>query len=77
MTRDFAKVEATYVLFAPPSQRAGLRRALSGQALGAVTWRERKLLFGSEFYLTGPAAAARKAHSALSSRMWTEAIALT
>jgi hypothetical protein len=63
-------VEATYVLFAQNSQRARLRAALAAQADGAVRWRERKLLFGSEFYLTGPAAATRRAHTALSEAAW-------
>jgi hypothetical protein len=63
-------VEATYVLFAQNSQRARLREALAAQSDGPVRWRERKLLFGSEFYLTGPAAAARRAHSALSQAFW-------
>ncbi len=70
-------MEATFVLFAPPSKRAGLRKALAVHGEGLVTWRERKLLFGSEFYLTGPAAAARKAHSALTLRLSYEAVALS
>ena len=28
----------------------------------SVQWRERKKLFGSEFYVSGPAALAREAH---------------
>lgn len=70
-------MEATYVLYAPPSKRAGLRRALAIHGDAPLQWRERKLLFGSEFYLTGPAAAARKAHSALTLRLSYEAVALS
>ena len=60
-------MEATYVLYTPRAKRAGMRAALAGCSGAPVTWRERKLLFGSEFYLTGPAAAARSAHAVAAS----------
>jgi hypothetical protein len=56
--------EATFVLYAPRSRRAGLRATLGAVGADRVTWRERKMLFGSEFYLTGPSAAARRVHAA-------------
>lgn len=63
-------MEATYVLYAQKAVRGRLLQVLAAHADGAVRWRERKRLFGSEFYLTGPAAAARKAHSALTEAAW-------
>ena len=54
--------DATYVLFVPKAKRSHVRTALSVRAAEPIRWRERKKFFGSEFYLTGPAAAVRETH---------------
>jgi hypothetical protein len=63
-------VEATYVLYVPRSQRVRVRTALAGRVGDAVTLRERKTLFGSEFYFSGPAGLARESHT--SAMRWLE-----
>ena len=55
-------VEATYVLFVPKAKRLQARKVLNAETSETVRWRERKKLFGSEFYVSGPAAQAREAH---------------
>jgi len=55
-------IEATFVVYAPKAQLAKLRGLVRSQTAEAVTWQERRTLFGSEFYVTGPAALAREAH---------------
>lgn len=57
-------IEATYVLFARKAQLGRMRAFLKGFASDTVRWKERRRLFGSEFYVTGPAGAARQAHEA-------------
>ena len=54
--------EATYVAFVPKAKSAALRRTLTTEDTGSLRWRERKTFSGSEFYFTGPAELARKAH---------------
>jgi hypothetical protein len=54
--------EATYVAFVPKTKRAKLRAVLATEDTGEITWRERKGLFGSEFYFSGPPGLARKTH---------------
>lgn len=56
-------VETTYVLFVPSAKRGRLRSALSASVGEGLNWRERRRLFGSEFYFSGPAAVAREAHA--------------
>jgi hypothetical protein len=46
------------------NQRSRVRSSLTPELLGAAAWRERRTLFGSEFYFSGPAAIAREAHAA-------------
>jgi len=58
-----AMVEATYVLFVPKTKRLQVREVLNADAAESVTWREHRKLFGSEFYVSGPAALAREAHT--------------
>ena len=58
--------DATYVAFVPKAKRAKLRAALTEEDTGQITWRERKGMFGSEFYFTGPAALVRKTHAYVS-----------
>jgi hypothetical protein len=54
--------DATYVLFAPKAQLARLRAHLKTLTWDEVRWRERRRLFGSEFYVSGPSRQAREAH---------------
>jgi hypothetical protein len=54
--------EATYVSFVPRRKRAKLRLVLQTEDTGPVVWRERKRLFGSEFYFSGPTPLVRKTH---------------
>lgn len=55
--------EVTYVSFVPRSKRAKLRQILESEDTGPVTWTEKKMLFGSEFYFSGPAALVRRTHA--------------
>jgi len=61
-------IEATYVLFAPKAQLSRLRAHLKSQPADEVRWRERRRLFGSEFYVSGPSRLAREAHQ--SAALW-------
>mgnify|MGYP001282479869 CR=1 FL=1 len=54
--------DATYVAFVPSGMTARLRAVLETEDTGAITWRERKGLFGSEFYFSGPSRLARATH---------------
>lgn len=58
--------DATYVAFVPNRKTAKLRSVLQSEDTGAITWRERKVMFGSEFYFSGPAKLARAAHAYVS-----------
>jgi hypothetical protein len=62
--RELSTMNATFVLFVRKTQRNRVRGGLTSELLGEVTWRERKLLSGSEFYFSGPSADARLAHAA-------------
>lgn len=55
--------DATYVAFVPANKRERLREMLRTEDTGALEWRERRSLFGSEFYFSGPPALARRAHA--------------
>jgi hypothetical protein len=55
--------DATYVSLVPRSLRGKLREALDAEDTGALAWRERKRLFVSEFYFSGPPDLARKTHT--------------
>ena len=55
--------EATYVAFVSKQQRGKLRALLQSEDMGDLSWREKKRLFGSEFYLSGPPTLARQAHA--------------
>jgi hypothetical protein len=55
--------DATYVAFVPKAKRAKLRAMLQTEDMGELNWRERKRLFGSEFYFSGPPGLARQAHA--------------
>lgn len=54
--------EATFVSFVPNAHRGKLRQVLLGEDTGDVTWRERKIFAGSEFYFSGPPSTVRKTH---------------
>jgi len=58
--------EATYVAFVPAAMRAKLRSVLQSEDTGQISWRERRVLFGSEFYFSGPPSLARAAHAYVS-----------
>lgn len=55
--------EATYVAFVSKAKRAKLRTMLQTEDMGELSWREKKRLFGSEFYFSGPPTLARQAHA--------------
>ena len=55
--------EATYVSYVPKKKRAKLRLALQAEDTGQIIWREKKKLFGSEFYFSGPTELVRKPHA--------------
>jgi hypothetical protein len=58
--------EATYVAFVPTGMSTKLRSVLQTEDTGQLTWRERKVLFGSEFYFSGPPRLARATHAYVS-----------
>ena len=55
--------EATYVAIVSKQQRGKLRALLQSEDMGDLSWREKKRLFGSEFYFSGPPTLARQAHA--------------
>jgi hypothetical protein len=57
-----AVTDVTYVSFVPRDKRAKLRQILKEEGAGPLQWREKRRLFGSEFYFSGPSALARETH---------------
>ena len=55
--------QATYVAFVPRDRCGKLRHVLESGNTGEITWREKKTLFGSEFYLSGPRTLVRQSHA--------------
>lgn len=55
--------ELTCVSFVPKAKRGKLRHVLMTADTGELRWKERKKLFGSEFYFMGPATLVRKTHA--------------
>lgn len=55
--------EVTYVSYVPKRKRAKLRNVLQTEDTGAVRWSEKKKLFGSEFYFSGPTELVRRTHA--------------
>lgn len=55
--------EVTYVSYVPKRKRAKLRSVLRSENTGDIRWREKKKLFGSEFYFSGPTELVRKTHA--------------
>ena len=58
--------DATYVAFVPSAMSAKLRSILQAEDTGPITWRERKVMFGSEFYFSGPPKLCRATHAYIS-----------
>jgi hypothetical protein len=54
--------DVTYVAFVPRAKRDKLRAVLQSENTEPLSWREKKALFGSEFYFSGPAGPVREAH---------------
>jgi hypothetical protein len=55
-------VDATFVSFVPTDKCLKLRKTLETEDTGLLRWRELAMLFGSEFFFTGPAELARQTH---------------
>lgn len=55
--------DATFVAFVPSNQRAELLAILQSEDTRPLSWREKKAFLGSEIYLSGPPALARRAHA--------------
>jgi len=55
--------EVTYVSYVPKRKRAKLRSVLQSEDTGSVRWAEKKKLFGSEFYFSGPTELVRRTHA--------------
>lgn len=64
--------DATYVAFVPSGMTAKLRSVLQSEDTGAVTWRERKVMFGSEFYFSGPTQLVRRTHAYITAWLATD-----
>jgi hypothetical protein len=56
-------IEATYVSYVPKRKREKLRRVLASEDNSEIRWREKKKLFGSEFYFSGPTELVRRTHA--------------
>ena len=54
--------EITAVSFVPKAKTGKLRHVLATGDVGELRWRERKRLFGSEFYFSGPSDLVMKTH---------------
>ena len=54
--------EITAVSFVPKAKRGRLRHVLATGDTGDLRWRERKKIFGSEFYFSGPPDLVMKTH---------------
>ncbi len=55
--------EVTYVSYVPNRKRAKLRSVLLSEDTGQIRWREKRKLFGSEFYFSGPTELVRRTHA--------------
>ncbi len=58
--------ELTCMSFVPKGQRSKLRHVLMTEDTGDLRWRERKTLFGSEFYFSGPPGLVMRTHAYVS-----------
>ena len=64
-------VDVTYVSFVPRSKCGKLRRTLEAEDTRPVRWAEKRGLFGSEFYFSGPSQIVRRTHAFITS--WVSA----
>lgn len=55
--------DATFVAFVPANQRDQLLAILQSEDTRPLSWREKRAFLGSEIYLSGPPALARRAHA--------------
>ena len=55
--------DATYIAFVPTAKRDRLREILQTEDTKPLSWREKRSLFGSEFYFSGPSGLARRAQA--------------
>lgn len=55
--------QVTYVSFVPRSKCARLRSVLADEDTGELSWVEKRRMFGSEFYFSGPSRLVRKTHA--------------
>jgi hypothetical protein len=58
--------DITCVSFVPKAQRGKLRHVLMTEDTGELRWKERKTLFGSEFYFSGPSRLVMRTHAYVS-----------
>jgi hypothetical protein len=63
MNRGVLVSEITCVSFVPKAKRGKLRHVLMTSETGDLKWRERKQLFGSEFYFSGPRRTVMRTHA--------------
>ena len=68
--------EVTYVSYVPKRKRAKLRSVLRSEDTGDIRWHEKKKLFGSEFYFSGPTELVRKTHSYITQWLVADEFAL-
>jgi hypothetical protein len=68
--------EVTYVSYVPKRKRAKLRSVLRSEDTGSIRWHEKKKLFGSEFYFSGPTELVRKTHAYITQWLATDEFAL-
>jgi hypothetical protein len=55
-------IEATFVNFVPAEKCSKLRNTLQAENTAPLSWSEVAMLFGSEFYFSGPEDLARRTH---------------
>lgn len=55
--------DATFVAFVPAKKRDELLTILQAEDTRPLCWREKRSFAGSEIYLSGPPALARRAHT--------------
>lgn len=58
--------DATFVAFVPANQREALLAILQSEDTRPLSWKEKKAFQGSEIYISGPPALARRAHAYIS-----------
>ena len=66
--------DVTCVVFVPRKNRDELRSLLQTGDTGELCWTERKKLFGSDFYFTGPSSLAMNTQKYISNWVVSKAI---